>query len=877
MHRLAIEKPVSTLMFFIGMVILGLASFKGIRTNLFPRIDYPAISVIIETRPSNPEWIEAHITRRAEKILSSIPGIANVVSVITPYGSAITLYFNWGENMDIAFIKIKEKTLTIERELRENIRKIKITELGPSAKPFMGIVFPESLKDFVREEIASRINTLDGVGKTVVYYYKPAEYLLSLSPIGLINSPFSLGELVNILKFSGIMGNIMGFVKIEDKTLPVVVESPVKTINDIGNLQVENTKLTGIAKIDEGDIEMSCYNAGKPACALFVYPSQSGSFLSSSKRIKEFLKNYNINYKILFDKSTFIRDSISGLLLALISGIVLSWLVLFVFLRNPSIALTVGISIPVSIISSFFIYRLFDIDINLITLGALIVATGMLVDSSIVVIESVSRRLDDSSGVIEGVTEVRAPVIASVLTNCVVFLPAIFVGGFYGRILKPFAIVIVGSLFLSLLVSLTLVPAIGQFLKSKTYAINHKILENYTERIIQKTISQSRIVIGILIITLFATIPMIRLIKFEAIPMKKTGNIKFRLFPLKNVNEKLVLKRATLVDTQFLMIHSKSGTEFYDVFFKGVEDYDLTTKLMKKIFPEFYLEMEEYDNPEEDLKFSRMEIPRNSHGKTVVLNVNIEKLMLSQIPLTEFKTMLKTLIGGINLFEINDQSLLLNGNVKNLEDILNFPLKTGSTIFQIKDFVEVREKPFTGVILRQNGKRVNSVAFRRFKELKELILSFVVSIILVFLSMAAYYNSFFVPFLVMFSIPAAFLPVPFALYMFKMNLNPMSIIGLIVLAGIAVNNSIILLDYTRRLMSRGYSVQSALLTSVKRRVRPILMTSLTTMLALTPLALKIGPGGIMESSMAVVIISGLLFSTVSALFLLPPIYRIFLK
>ncbi len=864
-------------MFFTGLVILGLVSLKDMEVNLFPKIDYPALSVVLETRDVDPTRIERDVVRLAEKFFSGITGIVSMTSEISSQGAVITLYFDWGENMDIKYIKVKERSLDLERELKSKIQKIRIKELGPISKPFMGIVFPDSISGFVKDEIATRINTLEGVGRTEVYYFKPREYDITIKPLTLINLPITPEKLIGLLKFPG--GGVAGYIKAGRKVLPVNLESSFKDITGLNRFEIKNIELNRISKIEARGVEMSCYEGRERACALFVYPAGKGSFLKASKSIRKILEGYDVRYRILFDKSAFIKRSINSLLVALITGIILSWGILFIFLKNPVYATFVGVSIPVSVVSSFFIYRLFGIDMNIVTLGGLIVAAGMLVDASIVVIESISRYLstDREKASLRGAEEVKSPVVAAILTNCVVFIPAIFVGGFPGRILRPFSIVLIGSLLFSLLVALTLVPAFSSYLKLPAPARENEGISSKVADWAGVLMKKKFLTSGVAILLFFTSIYFIRYVKFEPFPTESTGNLKFHVVPFRNVSDKEILEKLSLLKIPFLLVHSRSGKDYFDVYFENVRDYDGLVSKIRELFPDFYMYMEEFDNPEEDLKFHTLRLPERRYHEIVELKLDPEKMSYLGISPARFKTLLKAAIEGVKLFEINDKVVYLRGSCRNIDDLLNYPVKKDSTVFKLGEFVDVERKLIPSFVIRQNGRRVKYITLKRERHTGDLVMALLVSIILVYLVLAGQYNSMLLPLLVMFSLPLSLVPAVPVLILTGERLNVMGIVGLIVLAGIAGNNAIILLDYTLRLISEGHNSEEALLLAVKRRVRPIMMTTLTTILAMLPLALGVGPAGKMESSMAHLLIAGLVFSAFSAIFILPSIYSILLR
>ncbi len=864
-------------MFFSGLIILGFVSLKDLNIRLFPEMDYPALSIVMELNEINTERAEKEIVEVAEKYLSSISGVRDIVSLISTNGAEITLYFDWGENMDVAYVKTKERVLDLERELRGKIRKIRIKELGPLSKPFMGILFPDSLKDFVRDEVASRINTLNGIGRTAVVYYKPGSYNLTVSPLHLVNLPFSVTEFVKFLKFSGIASRLTGYVKAGSRILPATIGSPFKDISDISNLELGNIRLNRISTVEEGRVVMSAWKGYERVCLLFVFPSGKGSTLRASKKIRQILDEYGIDHKILFDKSAIIKKSIDGLLFALILGIFLSWGILFFFLKNPFTAFTVGLSIPVSLISSFFVFKIFHIDLNLITIGGLIVAAGMLVDSSIVVVESISRFWSSGpmEAAIRGTDEVKSPVIASILTNCAVFVPAMFISGFPGLILRPFSIVVVGSLLISLLVALTLVPA-GVSVLGRGRMVSK--IDGFSEKTASLTgwfIFKKKSVFPVIFLLLSASLCSFRFLKIDPLPLQKTGNVKFRITPHQEVRESEFLRKLSLLGTDFLVVHNRAGEEYFDVYFQGIQNYDSLMKSLEEIFPGFYMEMEEFDNPEEDLKSRVYRVPREYQREMVSIRLDLKKIVAFGIPVSDIQFALKSSIGGVKLFDINGNPVFFRVPADRLKDLLILPVRRDSIVYKLGEFIKIEENAIPGIILRQNGRRVKEIELERAGGARDLIIALFVSIVLVYLVIAAQYNSLSLPLLVMLAVPLSFVPVPLVLILLGESLNPLSIMGIIVLGGISVNNAIILLDYTRRLVAA--NEKSPLILAVKRRFRSMVMTSLTTILALTPLALGIGPGGQMESSMAHVLIAGLIFATFSSLFILPPVYDAFFK
>jgi HAE1 family hydrophobic/amphiphilic exporter-1 len=479
---IAAKRPVSTIMFFVGIILLGWISYNNLSISLLPDLSYPKITVSTSYPGSGPEEIEKFITTPLEGALSSIAGIKRVNSISKEGISVITLEFHWGTDMDFAHLHTKEKVEEVKRELPDDCDDPEILEMDPSAAPIMvanlrsETMNLNKLKETAEFIIKQRLEQLEGIARVEVRGGNEEEISVEINPekiknIGLNltqiataienNNQFQSGGSIKKDKFKYTL-KVEGELQEPDEINDIVVtklDDRDVMIKDIGRAFYKN-------KIKQGDIRYNMI----PSIALLIYKQSGGNTVDATaeteKTISVLEKEFpELKFFIVSREAELINSSIQSLVLSLIIGGFLAFCILLLFLQNFKYPIFGAMAILISIISTFVLMYFLKVNVNIMSLGGLVLGVGMFVDNSIIVIESIFRHRKDKGNlvqsVIRGTKEVSGAITASTFTTISIFLPVIYLYGITGKLFKDQALTVSFSLISSLVVAVTLLPTLS--------------------------------------------------------------------------------------------------------------------------------------------------------------------------------------------------------------------------------------------------------------------------------------------------------------------------------------------------------------------------------------------------------------------------------
>lgn len=489
--NLSVKRPVGTVMVYIGVILLGVISLTKLSINLLPDLSFPKITVVTHYPGSGPEEIERAITSQLEGPLSAISGIKKINSISQEGVSIITLEFHWGTDMDFALLHTKEKTEEVRSRLPEDHEPPIIMEMDPSASPFMIAILSSDTvnmkdqKETAEFIIKPRLEQLEGISSVEIRGGDVEEISVEIDPVKIKNLGISLTEVSRAIaqnNYSPTGGTVKkdkfrytlkieGELKQPEEIEKILVRSLIGrniTIGDIGRAFYKN-------KIKDGEIR---FNAN-PAISLLIYRESGGNIVNATKEAEKAIANLekelsSIRFDIVSKEAQLIVASIDSLTVSLIEGALLAFLVLLLFLQNYKDPILVSWVIPISIIATFALMLPFNVQINIMSLGGLVLGVGMFVDNNIIVLEAISRykKTEGSliTAVIKGTKEVSVPIVGSTLTTVAIFLPVIYLYGVTGRLFRDQALSVTFSLLASMVVAVTLLPALAAFEKgSKTH------------------------------------------------------------------------------------------------------------------------------------------------------------------------------------------------------------------------------------------------------------------------------------------------------------------------------------------------------------------------------------------------------------------------
>ena len=479
----AIRRPVTVSMFVVAITLFGLVSVDRLALNLLPDISYPSLTIQTEFEDAAPEEIESLVTRLIEETVGVVPGLRRLSSVSRSGQSEVVLEFAWDTDMDLASMDVREK-LDLVR-LPRDVEKPVILRFDPSYDPIMrlqlfGDLSLGRLRDVAERQVKKSLESTAGVAAVKVVGGKEEQIRIEIDEKRLAELGIPITNVANVVEQAN-LNQASGSLYDLDSNYLVRVLNEFKSVDEIKNLIVRDEEgrqvvLGEVARVWRGSKErevIARFN-GKECVELGIYKEGDANTVTVSNAIRVRLKNLTgdktfpdgIEHSIVFDQAEFIDQSVNNVLVAAVLGGLLSTLILFLFLRDLRSTLIIGFSIPISIMATFTLMYQTGITLNIMSLGGIALGVGMLVDNSIVVLESVHRHRGKGTpadAVFRGTVEVGRAVTASTLTTVAVFVPLVFVEGIAGQLFKDQALTITYSLLASLAVALTFIPMVLAF------------------------------------------------------------------------------------------------------------------------------------------------------------------------------------------------------------------------------------------------------------------------------------------------------------------------------------------------------------------------------------------------------------------------------
>ena len=1006
----SIKRPVLAIVMNLSLVLFGLIGFHFLGVREFPSIDPPVVSVRTGYPGANADVIESQITEPLEKAINSIDGVRNISSSSNQGSSNITVEFNLTKDLEEATNDVRDKVSQAARSLPKDIDGLPVVAKADANSESILSMTLESdtrnqleLSDYAENVLAQRLQTIPGVSNVQIWGQKRMAMRIWIDPSRMAAYRLTALDIKTALDKENIelpSGKITG----ESTELSVKTMGNLSSEDDFNNLIIKNDGVNIIRLKDIGSAVMAPENeetmlrqSGKTMIGMAIVPQPGANYLDISdefyKRYEQIKKDLPKDFKldIAIDQTIFIKKSVSEVAETLLLSLVLVILIIYLFFRDWSIAFRPLIDIPVSLIATFFIMYLFGYSINVLTLLAIVLATGLVVDDGIVVTENIFKKIEEGYSPIEaaikGSNEIFFAVISISITLAAVFLPVIFLEGFVGRLFREFGVVIGAAVLISAFVSLTLTPMLNAYLmkghqkKTKFYERTEPyfvaLTNGYTqslERFLQKPKRAFVILAGcIALIALFWII-----LQKETAPYDDRSAINMQLSAPEGASfeytDNFVLKVAQMVEDSIpdkrinltVTAPGFSGSGAANTGFVRIRltepnqrkatQSELTDKLTKitkgfsegKIFvvqqptisvnrrgglpisyiiqaPNFEklreklpLFMEEVSKDptftvsDANLKFNKPEI-NLSIDRERAKNLGVSVLDIAQtlqfaLSGQRFAYFIQNgkqyqVIGQYDRMNRNDPTDLTSIFVRN----------NRGELIQLDNLIQVEEQSTPPQLYHNNrfvsatvsaglapgksigdgidamdniSKKVLDDSFstdlggesRDFKESSSnTLFAFALALLLIYLLLAAQFESFIDPIIIILTVPMAVAGAFFSLWLFGQTWNIFSQIGTIMLIGLVTKNGILIVEFANQLKEKGEPVASAIRKAAEARLRPILMTSLAIALGALPIALAIGAAAKSRMGMGIVIIGGTLFSLVLTLYVIPAIYSLWSK
>lgn len=1018
LSKLSVNRPVTIIMVVLIVLMIGAVSLQKLTIDLFPELNLPYAAVITDYPGAGPQEIENLVTRPIEEVLGTVNNVKQIDSYSMVGTSIVGVELEWGTDIDFATLQMREKIDLIKAYLPGDVNTPMVVKMDPKMMPVLqmgltGTLSEGELKSIAEDIIKPRLERVEGVAAVDVRGGVTPEIQVIVSPEKLAVYNLSITQVVQALQMEN-MDTSGGEVRKGDQQFLVRVTGRFQDPAQVGEVVILTpdgaaVKVKDVARVIEGyaDVTEITRMNGQPSVGLHIRKQSSANTVAVVRAVRKAMMEMQdqlpggLKVNSNYDQALFIEQAIGSVAQNIILGGILAMLVLYMFLRSIRTTIVIALSMPISIIATFVMVYFGKLNLNMMTLGGLALGIGMMVDSSIVILENIFRHrqegLEANEAAVFGATEVTNAIVASSLTTIAVFLPIVFVQGMASQLFRPLALTVSFSLFASMMVALTLVPMLSsQMLRGmipngngengdwrrRAFRLTGRWLSNLDElyrRTLVWSLSHRWRVIILVTVLLAGSVSFIPSMSKEFIPPMDQGLLTVDIeLPRGTVLEKTgevatrveaVVSRQPEVESIFTTVGSATGDwggfsvgdsenahmdvllksrklrlrtpqEVIEAIRQGVKDIpgaQITVAEMGVMGNGAYTSPIEVIFRGDDLntlaqlaelaKDKVAAVPGTKDVKTTMeegrpevrVTVDRDRAATYGISSAQVAATVRAAIQGqvatryrTGGDEIDVRVRLAEDYRQNMQHLeqLNITSPLGLVI-PMRDVARVEVAQGPGMIERRgqakavivqsnlSGRPLGAVdkdiqaALKDLKlppgytveyggEIKEmseafgdLTLALVLAIALVYMIMAAQFESLVHPFVIMFSMPAAVIGVVLALKLTGRPFGITAFIGVILLAGIVVNNAIVLVDYINILRKRGMDRNAAIEKAGPTRLRPILMTALTTILGLLPLALGIGEGSESQAPMATAVIGGLLFSTLLTLVLVPVVYTLF--
>ena len=1005
---LSINRPVLATVMSVVIVLFGAIGYKFLGVREFPSVDPPIISVKTTYTGASAEVVESQITEPLEKSINGIAGIRTVSSSSALGISNIKVEFNLDADLETAANDVRDKVSQAVRTLPKDIDGPPVvTKADANSDAIISLTLQSNIKnelevsDYAENVIQERLQTIPGVSTIQLWGHKKFAMRLWMDPFKLAAYKLTPIDVLTALQKENVElpgGKISGY----------TTELAVKTIGNLSqtkefnNLVIKNdgTRLIrlsdiGYAKPGPENEETSAKESGSPVVGIALVPQPGANYLDISyefyKRLEDIKKDLPEEYQlnIAMDNTTFIKRSLMEVEETLLISFILVVIIIYLFFRDWAIAFRPLVDIPVSLIGAFFIMYIFGFSINILTLLAIVLATGLVVDDGIVVTENIYKKIEEGMDPVtaahEGSKEIFFAVISTSITLAVVFLPVIFMEGFVGRLFREFGIVVAGAVLISAFVSLTLTPMLNVKMsrknqkKSRFYEMTEPFFEWMTDTY-SKSLAKFlkvRWVAGIIVLAAVAIIVVVKSnIQTELAPLDDRSIIrvtasapegisydymeKYMGSVSKLINDSIPEKQVALTITSpgftgsgsansgMIRIkltepneRNRSQKEIAEFLTQKLKDYPAAKTFavqeqtisaggggaksglpvqyviqapnfdkLKAALPKFVEEVSKdptFMGFDVDLKFNKPELiitPDREKAKSLGVSVadiaQTLQLSLSGSRFGYFNREGKQyqVIGQfdrenrdepLNLSSIyvrnNQGELIQLDNLVQVKESVSPPqlyhfnryksatvsagLAPGKTI---GDGIDAMDKIAAKVLEPGFTTALNGPSRDFAESSSNIMFALGLALVLIYLILSAQFESFLDPLIIMFTVPLAFAGAFLTLWMFGHTWNIFSQIGMIILIGLVTKNGILIVEFANHKREEGLPLMEAVREASAARLRPILMTSLATILGAVPIAFALGAGATSRIPLGLVIIGGLLFSLILTLYVIPAIY-----
>ena len=993
--ELSIRRPVLATVMTLIILLFGCIGYMTLGVREYPSVDNPIISVSCSYPGANADVIENQITEPLEQNINGIPGIRSLTSVSQQGNSRITVEFELSVDLETAANDVRDKVSRAQRWLPRDCDPPTVSKADADAQPILMVALQSDKRSLLElSEIADltvkeQLQTIQDVSSVSIWGEKRYCMRLWLDPVkmsGYSVTPMDVKSALDRENVELPSGSIEG----NTTELTIRTMGQMHTTEEFNNLVIKEQdgrivrfSDIGRAELSPRDIKSYMKMNGVPMVGVVVIPQPGANHIDIADAVHERMKMMekdlpeDVHYDYGFDNTKFIRASIAEVESTVYEAFVLVIIIIFLFLRDWRVTLIPCVVIPVSLIGAFFVMYLCGFSINVLSMLAVVLSVGLVVDDAIVMTENIYIRIERGmrpfEAGIEGAKEIFFAVISTTITLLAVFLPIVFMEGTTGRLFREFSFVVAGSVVISSFAALTFTPMLATKLLVRREEKNwfYRKTEPFFDgmnRIYARGLSfflKHRIVaIIIMVVALAATVQMWSEIPAEMAPLEDRSKITIRTMGPEGVTYEYMrdytedinrLADSLMPDAEFITARVFEGGGNVQITLKDLKDrdysqMDMAEKLSKavrektdarafvqqqstfggrrgsmpvqyvlqatnieklqKVLPEFMSRV--YDDPtfqmaDVDLKFSKPEVR---------LSVNREKANMMGVSTRDIAQTLQyglsgqrmgylymngkqyEIVGEINRQQRNDPTNLkaiymrsADGSMIQMENLVDLiesiappklyrynrfvsatisaGLAEGKTIGQGLDAMDAIAKD----VLDDTFRTALAGDSKEFRESSSsLIFAFALALLLIYLILAAQFESFKDPFIIMLTVPLAICGALIFMIVGEQTMNIFSQIGIIMLIGLVAKNGILIVEFANQRQKSGEDKMTAIKEASIQRLRPILMTSLSTVLGLLPLMFATGEGCNGRVAMGTAVVGGMIISTLLTMFVVPAIY-----
>ncbi len=993
--ELSIKRPVLSTVMTLVIILFGMIGYTYLGVREYPSVDNPIISVQCTYPGANADVIENQITEPLEQNINGIPGIRSLSSVSQQGSCRITVEFELSVDLETAANDVRDKVSRAQRFLPRDCDPPIVSKADADAMPILMVALQSDKRSLLElSEIADltvkeQLQTISDVSGVMIWGEKKYSMRMWLDPVKMSGYGITPMDIKNAVDKENVelpSGSIEGnTTELTIRTLGLM--HTAKEFNDLIIKEVDGKIVrfsdVGRAELGPADIRSYMKMNGVPMIGVVVVPQPGANHIEIADAVYERMERMkkdlpeDVTYSYGFDNTRFIRASISEVEETVYIAFVLVIIIIFLFLRDWRVTLVPCIVIPVSLIGAFFVMYIAGFSINVLSMLAVVLAVGLVVDDAIVMTENIYVRIEKGMSPkeagIEGAKEIFFAVVSTTITLVAVFFPIVFMDGMTGRLFREFSIVISGSVIISSFAALTFTPMLATKLLVKREKRNwfyektepfFEGINKWYSRSLAKVLDKRWMTLPFVAVTIIIIVYLWSTIPAETAPLEDRSRISVNTRGAEGITYEFIrdytedinrLVDSLVPDAQAVTARVSSGSGNISITLKDIKDRDYTqmevaeklsaairskTKArsfvqqsssfggrrggmpvqyvlqttsiekLQQVLPVFMAKV--YENPvfqmvDVDLKFSkpevRIEIDRDKANIMGVSTRNIAQVLqygLSGQRMGYFYMNGKQyeILGEINRQQRNKPADLKaiyirtdNGEMVQMDNLVNLiggiappklyrynrfvsatisaGLAKGKTIGQGLDEMDKIAKE----VLDDSFRTALSGESKEYRESSSsLMFAFVLAIVLIYLILAAQFESFKDPLIVMLTVPLAVAGALIFMHFGGVTMNIFSQIGIIMLIGLVSKNGILIVEFANMKQAAGEDKLQAIKDASLQRLRPILMTSASTILGLLPLVYAAGEGANQRIAMGVTVVGGMLVSTVLSMYVVPAIY-----